>query len=305
MSDWASPADESDVPRPQPIDRTPRSAPADARLDRGPSLGPRTPTELIDHAFGFLRRHPREVVTTSALFVVPFAVVVAYLQRNLLGGESFVDVFSSSDPSVFADEQAGSDSTLQIVSFIGPSIGLVYVAAALAVMVAAERAGQVVDGSAAFLQALKLTPALLVSWVLVHVIEVIGMVLFVVPGLFAVIAFMVVAPVIGVERLGPWASMKRSNQLTSRRRGPVLGVILLSFFVELVVANALTLLPTFIAAIIGLDIGWIVLGVGAAVVSLITTPFVALVSVELYLDLRVRTEALDIEMRVPELFDTA
>ncbi|HUW01249.1 MAG TPA: hypothetical protein VMW08_02735 [Acidimicrobiales bacterium] len=305
MTDWASPAEESDVPRPQPIDRAPRPAPVDERRARGPALAPRTPTELIDHAFGFLRRHPREVVTTSALFVVPFAVVVAYLQRNVLGGESFIDAFSGSDPSLFADGQTGSDSTLQVVSFIGPSIGLVYVAAALATMVAAERAGQVVDGSAAFVHALKATPALLISWVLVHVIEVVGLVLFVVPGVFAVIAFTVVAPVIGVERVGPLASMKRSNQLTSRRRGPVLGVILLSFFVELVVANALTLLPSFIAAVIGFDIGWIVLGVGSAVVSLITTPFVALVSVELYLDLRVRTEALDIEMRVPELFDTA
>ena len=305
MTDWVSPADESDIPRPQPVDRAPRPGPVAERVDRGPALAPRTPTELIDHAFGFLRRHPREVVTTSALFVVPFAVVVAYLQRNVLGGESFIDAFSNSDPSLFADEQTANNSTLQVLSFIGPSIGLVYVAAALAMMAAAERAGQVVDGSAAFLRALKLTPALLVSWVLVHIVEVIGLGLFVVPGVFAIIAFTVVAPVIGVERLGPLASMKRSNQLTSRRRGPVLGVILLSFFVELVVANALTALPSFIAAAIGFDIGWIVLGVGSAVVSLITTPFVALVSVELYLDLRVRTEALDIEMRLPDLFDTA
>lgn len=304
MSDWVSPDAGGDLPQNQPLDHSPRREETAEVRDRGPSPGPRTPTELIDHAFAFIRRHPREVVTTSALFVVPFALLVAYLQRNVLGGESFVDAFSSNDPSLFSSEQSGSDSTLQFVSFIGPSVGLVYVAAALAVMVAAERAGQVVDGSAAFVTALKLTPALLVSWLLVHVLEAVGLVLMVVPGVFAIIAFTVVAPVIGVERLGPIQAMKRSNRLTSRRRGPVFGVIVMSFFVELVVANALTLLPSGIAALIGFDVGWIVLGVGTAIVSLITTPFVALVSVELYLDLRIRTEALDIELRIPELFES-
>ncbi len=172
-------------------------------------------------------------------------------------------------------------------------------------MVAAERAGSAVDGSAAFLGALKLTPALLVSWVLVHLIELIGLVFFVVPGVFAIIAFTVVAPVVGIERIGPIQAMKRSNRLTSRRRGPVLGVILMSFFVELVVANALSLLPSAVALLIGFDVGWIVLGIGTALVALITTPFVALVSIELYLDLRVRTEALDIELRIPELFESS
>lgn len=306
MTDWVSPDSASDVPASQPVDRSPRPSSSSASATpSGPIPAPRTPTELIDHAFAFLRRHPREVVTTSSLFVVPFALLVAYLQRNVLGGQSFVDAFSSNDPSLFTTEQTGSDSTAQFVAFIGPSIGLVYVAAALAAMVAAERAGQIIDGSAAFVSALKLTPALIGSWILVHLSYVLGFAFFVVPGVFALIAFTIVAPVIGIERLGPIASMKRSNQLTSRRRGPVFGVILLSLLVEFLVANALTLFPTLIAAAIGLEIGWIVLGVGTAVVSLITTPFVALVSIELYLDLRVRTEALDIEMRIPDLFDAS
>lgn len=305
MSDWVSPDSGTDLPSVQPLEHRPSAQPNIESPRRGPAPAPRTPTELIDHAFGFIRRHPREVITTAALFVVPFALLVAYLQRNLLGGESFIDVFSSGDPSLVSAEQSGTDSTLQVISFVGPSIGLVYVAAALAMMVAAERAGQAVDGSRAFVDALKLSPALLVSWLLVHLAEAIGSVFLVVPGVLAVIAFTVVAPVIGVERLGPIASMKRSNRLTSRRRGAVLGVIALSFFVELVATNALTALPSFVALAIGFDAGWIVLGVGTAVVSLITTPFVALVSAELYIDLRVRTEALDIELRIPELFETA
>lgn len=302
--DWASPGGAPSVPAPGPAapggSRTAVAEPEHVGL-----VGPRTPTELIDGAFAFLRRHAREVITTSALFVVPFALLVAFLQRDLLGGESFVDAFSSSDPSLFADDSGGGDALLQFVAFVGPSVGLVFVAAAMATMVAAERAGGVVDGAAAFGRALRAAPALLVSWLLVHLCEAVGAVLLVVPGVLALIGFSVVAPVVGIERLGPIEAMRRSWRLTARRRWPVLGVIAMSFFVETVVSQGLSLVPSVVAALIGFDVGWIILGIGTAAVGLITTPFVALVAVELYLDLRVRTEALDLELRIPGLFPPA
>lgn len=307
MSDWISPDTTSDVPHQQPVARPADREPDTVVAGRGPEMAPRTPTELIDHAFAFIRRHPRDVITASALFVVPFALIAGFLQRDVLGGASFIDVFSSNDPSVFADQNSGGggDPSLQFLAFVGPSIGLVFVAAALARLVASERSGQPLDVGDAFVTALKLAPALIGSWILVHLVEGLGVMLLVLPGMAAVVLYSVVAPVIAIEKVGPVKAMRRSFRLVRRRFWPAVGVVLLSFVVESIVSGGLSLLPTLVAGLIGFQFGWIVVGVGSAAVGLITTPFVALVSIELYLDLRVRVEALDIEIRVPDLFEEA
>src|SRR3546814_11415483 len=87
--------------------------------------------------------------------------------------------------------------------------------------------------------------------------------------------FLVVAPVIGAERLGPIAAMRRSARLTSRRFWPVLGLGVLSGVVAYLFNQALGLLPTVLALVVGTDgFGWVLLAASGVLTSLITMPVV-------------------------------
>lgn len=266
--------------------------------------GPRTPTQLADDAFAFVRRHPRETLSVAAAFVIPFALILAFAQRDLFDSDSF-DALTSGDPSLVNGALDGSGGGLTLLGLALGGVALALTTAGLATLVAAERAGRALDPRTAIEAALRRSPAVVGAWVLVHVFEAIGLLALVVGAFFVAIALTVTVPALAVEGIGPVAAMKRSNELTSRRRGPVLGVMAVSFFVESFVGSALGTLPGLLPFVADFPGGWLVVGVGTAAVALVTTPFVALVSIELYLDLRVRVEALDIEMRMPDLFESA
>ena len=97
--------------------------------------------------------------------------------------------------------------------------------------------------------------------------------------------------------------MRRSARLVHRRFWNVLGAALLGFLVELLFESAIGLLPTFVSFFVGTEgIAWVLPAVVGVVTQLVTMPFVARVTVLIYLDLRVRTEGLDLELRAGEAF---
>ena len=85
--------------------------------------------------------------------------------------------------------------------------------------------------------------------------------------------FLVTAPVIGAERVGPIAAMRRSARLVSRRFWNVLGAALLGFLVEQLFETAIGLLPAFVSIFIGTEgVGWVLPAVVGIVTQLVTMP---------------------------------
>src|SRR5690606_29838296 len=65
---------------------------------------------------------------------------------------------------------------------------------------------------------------------------------------------------------------------------------------------AIGLLPTLLALLVGTDgAGWVLIAVANVLGSLLTMPVVAAATVLVYLDLRVRTEGLDLELEAAEV----
>ena len=92
--------------------------------------------------------------------------------------------------------------------------------------------------------------------------------------------------------------MRRSARLVNRRFWNVLGAALLGYLVELLFAYAIGLVPLVVSLFLGTEgIGWVIPAAVGLITQLITMPFVASVTVLIYLDLRVRTEGLDLELR--------
>jgi hypothetical protein len=115
--------------------------------------------------------------------------------------------------------------------------------------------------------------------------------------------YSVVSVVVACEGVGPTKAMRRSFRLTSRRFGAVLLVCLLVVVVDLLLSGALTAIGALYVEAGG-PAGWAVNTAVAAAALLVTTPFVAGAATLLYLDLRVRTEGLDIELAAGRRFAT-
>lgn len=302
--EWAAP-ETSPSPAPsRSVGPTPARG-ADRRPRPGiPRLGPMTVSDVLDGAFDILKGAPGTIIAFTAFFAVPVQILGAYLQRDLLGGESFLDVINQADSSLQAveDTSPASDLWAQMVLLFGPSLALVFVAAGLVRLVGAWHAGADLSLGQLLRGSLGLAWPLLASWFLVHVAEGIGMLLCGFPGLVAMTWFLVTAPVIGAEGLGPIAAMRRSARLTGRRFWPVMGLALLSGIVSSLFGYALGLVPTTLSLFVGTDgLGWLVTAAAGVITSLITLPIVAGATVLIYLDLRVRTEGLDLELDAREV----
>lgn len=263
-----------------------------------------TVSDVLDGAFDILKGAPGKILAFTAVFAVPVQLLGAWLQRDLLGGDSFFDLVNQSDTSFQEMEQSAAvgSTWAQMVLLFGPSLALVFVAAGLVRLVGAWHVGRDLSLGELLRGSLPMAWPLLASWFLVHLGEGVGMLLCGFPGLAVMAWMLVVAPVVGAERLGPIAAMRRSARLVSRRFWPVLGLSLLSGIVASLFGYALGLVPTTLSLFVGTDgLGWVVTGAAGILTSLITLPVVAGTTVLIYLDLRVRTEGLDLELDAREV----
>ncbi|MEO6317199.1 MAG: hypothetical protein ABIP36_00300 [Acidimicrobiales bacterium] len=290
--DWAAPDVTAADGPPAPAGAPWRpSAPPPPSL---PRLGPRTASDILDGGFAILKRAPATIIALTAVFVVPVQALSAWLNRGADGVD--LDALLEQSDTSFDIGGSGLDSASAAVLQVGSMLALVFVAAALARLVSAWQVGH--DLSLRELLRGSVTRAwpLLASWVLVHLLEAVSLIGLVLP-LAVMTWFLVTAPVIGAEGLGPIDAMRRSARLTARRFWVVLGLALLCLLVETLFESAIGLLPTLLSGVLGTDgVGWLLPAVIGILTSLITIPVVAGITVLIYLDLRVRTEGLDLEL---------
>ena len=98
--------------------------------------------------------------------------------------------------------------------------------------------------------------------------------------------------------------MRRSARLVHRRFWPVLGAVILGVLVETLFTYAISGLPAVVSIFIGTEgIAWVLPAIAGVLGQLITMPLVAGITVLIYLDLRVRTEGLDLELRAMDAFE--
>jgi hypothetical protein len=259
-----------------------------------------TMSDLLDGGFMILKRAPATIIGLTAVFVIPLQLLGGFLGRGV-DGFSADEVLEESNTTFDFGPSLGSGASALLVQ-LGSMLALVVVAAAIARLVSAWYVGHDLTTGDLLRSTGPLAWSLFASCVLVHLLEAIAILGLVLP-LAVMTWFLVTAPVIGVERLGPIQAMRRSARLVNRRFWPVLGAALLGYLVELLFVYAIGLLPLVASLFIGTEgIAWVIPAAVGVATQLITMPFVASVTVLIYLDLRVRTEGLDLELRAGEAF---
>ncbi|QOR69729.1 hypothetical protein IM660_13775 [Ruania alkalisoli] len=117
-------------------------------------------------------------------------------------------------------------------------------------------------------------------------------------GVLVLLTFTLLAtPALVLERAGILTALRRSFTLTRRAFWRILGIYLLTQVLVFVVASAVSYPIGAVGGLFGsLTAINIASLIGAAVTLIVTTPFVAAVTALLYIDVRIRTEALDVEL---------
>jgi hypothetical protein len=284
--------------------------------------------DILDGAFKLLKANARTIVAIVAAFVVPLQLLSGFATREMLGGDSFVDLLG--DPSL-SDESTSTGTTMTSLVTTGIwYLVLPFIAGAISKVVAASYLGRELRAGEALRATARRAWALFASWVVVHLLElggfitgvvvlvgvavagggtaaaVLGVLIIVLAGFPVLLAVMTlsiaVSPAIVVEELGPIAGIRRSWRLCRRRFWPILGIALLSGFVANMLGQILATVPTVIGLFVPFDtVGWILFSLGGILSSLVTLPVVAIVATLVYFDARIRTEGFDLEVIAAEL----
>lgn len=262
-------------------------------------LRPMTAGDILDGAVDILKKRPRTVFGVVAVLVIPYNVLVAYLQRDLLGGAGLNEIFSNPSLGLAATDSEADGAAALISLVLGP-LTLSLAGVAIGHMVAAWYGGSDPSTGEILRRLGRRSGVAVVAFLVVHLLELVGFVLLFLPGLAVMALSVTSSPIIGAEDLGPIASVRRAWRLAGRRFFPVLGLTLLTGLVVTVVGQVLVFLPTTISLALGDDLGWVLLAVGGSLVGILTTALQAGTATLIYLDLRVRTEGLDIEVAARE-----
>jgi hypothetical protein len=246
------------------------------------ALRPRSTTELIDAAVQLLRQHYMEIVTVSAVFLIPAFILRLFLPdvragRLPTGEQAFVFFGGLAIASIFSIVSTAAVVVVISDSYLGREISIVN-----AVKRVISRFWSVFG--AALLQSLFLA---------------LGLMLFIIPGFLFLAWFFAGTVVVVVEGKTAWASLMRSRQLAAGSVGRILGVLFLTAIIlatiEIIALMLLGVAGVFIHASAALTT------LGGNLASLLIYPFFTVVITLLYYDLRIRKEGFDLEIMAAEL----
>lgn len=266
-------------------------------------LHPMTLGDILDGSFKLFKANARTVLLIVAVIYLPLQVVSAFSMRDTIGVGLF-NVFN--DPSITSTEidQTQQDMGQLVIQLIAGALSLLatpFIAGAIARVVGASYLGEEVGPAEALRSAGRKFGPLLGSFILVHLAEGVGLLACLIGAVFVMPMFVMVAPAIVVENLGPIEGMKRSWNLTKNRYWQVLGIALLSGFIASMLGSILSQVPTLVAMLVGGSFAWVIVALAGVAASMLSAPIVTIVATLLYFDARIRNEAFDLQVMAHDL----
>jgi hypothetical protein len=245
------------------------------------ALPPRGIGEILSTAFQLYRRHWRTLLAIAAVVVVPLTL----LQYGI--GHWFrTHGQQLQEPA----EVSTSFWAVASASLLAALVGLLLyqvLTGAITRNIATEVTGQDLGLEQSYRFGFaRLGPILVVS-ILVGLATILGLIVFIIPGMYIGVRLAVSIQALVVEDKRGTEAMRRSWDLVG-------GHWWHAAFTLLVAALITGLVNAVITAPFGAG-AWFLQAVAAAVATIVTLPYGALVGVLLYLDLRARKERLDLD----------
>ncbi|GAA2442022.1 glycerophosphoryl diester phosphodiesterase membrane domain-containing protein [Streptomyces pulveraceus] len=291
--------------------------------------------EILDGAVSTMRAHWRTVLGITLTVSVIAQIAIILVERFLLPEPAQIDPNATGTEVLRqASDSAQSAVFNSVPSMLITMIATLVTTSVLTVVISRSVLGRPVTLSDAWAEARSRLPQLLGLTLLLALISAAIMAVGLLPGMLigsaagaglVVIGFMaalavvvwlmvrfcLASPALMLERQSITASMRRSAKLVRGAWWRTFGILALTAVLTLVVALVITIPFTFIAMIadgggIGsaltngtTNFGWpflIISGIGEVIITTITYPLSAGVMALLYIDQRIRREALDLEL---------
>lgn len=299
---------------------------------RGPDaplpLRPLSIGDLIDAAFKLFRRNVQPLVIITALVAVPTQLLLAFVQRDLLGLGLFGGLGVEPDElpdlsGMLAEIAVAVPLTLVVIGVAQP-----LVTAAAVQIVSLSYLGQDEGWSDAARVALRRGWAVIGATWLAGLVILLPLVpsaalfaaglaldanpallglglLTLLPGLLAVFLltplFAAQLPALVIEGVGPVQSIRRSWGLVRRRYLGVLGAVVVMGILAGLAGALVGALPSGIGQAVGGPYAWVLVAVGGIASALVQQPLNAITSTLIYYDARIRHEGFDVQILAAEL----
>ncbi|MFF2196777.1 hypothetical protein [Streptomyces sp. NPDC058157] len=285
--------------------------------------------EILDGAVATLRGHWRSVLSVSLVIAALSQIALVAVQRLTMDSITVPDAGSSADPAETL-RALGDAGPLYGFEYYLEILGLVLLTALLAPVVSRAVLGQASTPGSTLKAVRPLAPRMLALTGLLLLGALAAGVLPVLPGIllgsaaltvlgmlgsFVLLAwfyvtFALAPPALMLERGTPVAALKRSAKLVKGSWWRVFGISLLAWIMRTITAAVILIPFAAITAVLapgGLSSfadgsasrEWtflIVMGIGAVVGAAVTAPMQTGVTTLLYIDQRIRREALDLEL---------
>jgi Membrane domain of glycerophosphoryl diester phosphodiesterase len=245
------------------------------------ALPPRGIGELLSAAFRLYRRYWRTLVAIAAVVVVPLTLV-----------QYGIGHWVRSHGQQLHDQVVVSTSFWAVASasLLAALVGLLLyqvLTGAITRTIATEVAGQDLGLEQSYHFGFARLGPILVVGILVGLATLLGLIVFIIPGIYIGVRLAVSIQALVVEGKRGTEAMRRSWDLVGGHWWHAAFTLLVAALLTGLV-NAVITAPFSAGA-------WFIQGIAAAVATTVTLPFGALVGVLLYLDLRARKERLDLD----------
>ena len=245
------------------------------------ALAPRRIGEILRAAFQLYRRHWRTLMAIAAVVVVPLTL----LQYGI--GHWFrshgQQLYGQAEVSTSFWAVASASLLAALVALLLYQV----LTGAITRNIAAEVAGQDLNLEQSYRFGFARLGPILVVGVLVGLATLLGLIVFVIPGIYIGVRLAVSIQALVVEDKRGSQAMRRSWDLVGGHWWQVALTLVVAGLLTGVI-NAVITAPFSAGA-------WLIQGIAAAVATTVTLPYGALVGVLLYLDLRARTERLHLD----------
>lgn len=270
----------------------------------------------IDVAAHVFQRRARQVVLGAAVLMLP--MVALHLLLTVLA----FDQYQRFDSFLGDRGYVGVETGLVLVWVIVQSFTAHLIGAYTAALLVTYQMGGEPEMGACLRRVMRRTPLLLLTWTLTHwptlltvwwfatiaPREAFALSWILVPALVMLsAASLVVAPVVIIEKSGV-RSVVRAWRLARNRFGAAFGFVCACAVLGAMLAVFIAFLPS-LAESTGFitfgSFGWLVQGLTTQLAGLIVLPFVAIATAQMYLQLRVNAEGLDIVIAADRAFGSA
>ena len=267
-----------------------------------PQLRPLGVGEILDVAITIYRRNARTLLTLVFVVVAPFEILSALFQASALPDDELITETEPGSLELQEDFWIGvaGFGAAAVLSFLGATIAT----GACFKAIADGYLGEQAEWRPALAYAARRLHSILWVTFLGGLLAVLGLILFIIPGIYLYVAFAVAVPVLLTEGVRGRKALGRSRRLVKGRWWGTFAVVILGSILVGIVEAAAVGLAAVVTTLDTADptLGSFLVNTTATVVaSLIATPFAAAFITVLYFDLRVRKEAFDLQLLAQQI----